>query len=90
MTPEEVTRLVGVSKDRLSPVDLEERGRCLFGEQWQCALARALRVNDRTVRRWKAGKSKIPKCVSVAIDALILRQIIAVGGLIRLIDRKAS
>ena len=32
----------------------------------------------------------IPGCISVAIDALILKQIIAIGGLIELIDRKSN
>ena len=30
-------------------------GEALYGLRWQCAIARELGVNDRTVRRWVAG-----------------------------------
>jgi hypothetical protein len=90
MAPEDVVRLLGVSKVHLTPDDLEARGCCLFGPQWQCAMARALHVNDRTVRRWKSGDRPIPGSVSVALDALLLRQAIAIGVLIQMIDRKAG
>lgn len=39
---------------------LETAARALFGEAWQSALARAVRVNDRTVRRWHGGQSPVP------------------------------
>jgi DNA-binding transcriptional regulator YiaG len=32
----------------------------MFGPLWQSDLARALSVNDRTVRRWVAGDVPIP------------------------------
>lgn len=31
-------------------------GRILFGDVWQSELARAMRVSDRTVRRWASGR----------------------------------
>jgi hypothetical protein len=39
----------------LSPALLREVGTALYGLQWQTELARALDVNNRTVRRWVAG-----------------------------------
>lgn len=39
---------------------LETAGRALFGSAWQCQMAKALDVNERTVRRWYAGDSAIP------------------------------
>ena len=39
---------------------LETAGRALFGSAWQCQMAKALDVNERTVRRWYAGDSTIP------------------------------
>ena len=39
---------------------LETAGRALFGSAWQVAMAKALDVNERTVRRWHAGDSNVP------------------------------
>ena len=39
---------------------LETIGHALYGSAWQRALATALRVNERTVRRWYAGDYRIP------------------------------
>lgn len=46
----------------MTPADLERHAQALFGFgfPWQSALARALGVTSRTVRRWKAGESAIP------------------------------
>jgi len=43
----------------------------VFGWGWQSKLARAFKVNVRTVRRWAAGDSKVPDKI---IDALIIMQ----------------
>jgi transcriptional regulator with XRE-family HTH domain len=40
----------------MTPADLTAAGRALFGTQWQKALAQALGVAPRTVRRWIAGE----------------------------------
>lgn len=47
-------------------------GRALYGEQWQSALAAALGVSARTMRRWVAGGS-IPARVAEDL-VLLLRQ----------------
>lgn len=39
---------------------LKEAGIALFGERWHAALARDLKVSDRTMRRWMAGQAVIP------------------------------
>lgn len=39
---------------------LVECGEALYGPRWVTELARALDVNERTVRRWAAGTSPIP------------------------------
>lgn len=44
----------------MSPELLREAGEALFGRQWQTALAEALGVADRTVRRWAAGQPVPP------------------------------
>lgn len=35
-------------------------GLALYGDSWQSAMARALGVSDRTVRRWMSGQSAMP------------------------------
>lgn len=45
-------------------------GEALFGPQWQCELARALAVSDRTVRRWAAGTHAAPPRVWADIARL--------------------
>lgn len=50
---------------------LEQAGRLLYGDQWQSALARALNVDSRTVRRWASGDSAIKQSISKEIDELL-------------------
>lgn len=45
----------------MTPDGLAARGRVLYGKRWQSALARDLKVSDRTVRRWVRGDSPIPE-----------------------------
>ncbi len=51
---------------------LEETGEALYGPRWQTELARDLGVTDRTVRRWHAGTTDMPK--GVYVDLLRLTQ----------------
>ncbi len=44
----------------MTPDLLREAGKALYGEQWQSALARAIGVNERTLRRWVTGKWDMP------------------------------
>lgn len=43
---------------------LREAGEALYGPRWQTEIARALNVNDRTVRRWIAGDDEVPSGVA--------------------------
>ncbi len=45
-------------------------GERLYGARWQSALARALGVSDRTVRRWLAGDRRISAPTALAIRSL--------------------
>jgi hypothetical protein len=49
-----------LSRDRLL---LRQIGVFFHGEEWQAPLARDLRVNERTIRRWVAGTEEIPRGV---------------------------
>ena len=42
------------------PELLEEAGRLLYGDRWQRQLARALDVNERTVRNWVEERTPVP------------------------------
>jgi hypothetical protein len=45
-------------------------GRALYGERWQSALATALGINIRTVRRWAAGQQEVPAAIRERLQAL--------------------
>jgi hypothetical protein len=48
----------------MTPAELADIGRALYGERWQSALARAIAVSDRTMRYWAAGERPIPEGVA--------------------------
>ena len=43
----------------------------IWGHKWQNALARALKINDRTVRRWASGDVPIPESVERDIRRIL-------------------
>ncbi len=58
----------------MSPETLRALGEELYGRWgWQTRLARTLRVDGSTVRRWLSGASAIPGPAEVAIELLIER-----------------
>lgn len=54
----------------MTPADLEARAAAIYGTDWQSPLARRIRVDPRTVRRWKAGDRDIPEWVDWALGVL--------------------
>ena len=54
----------------MTSADLERRASALYGPDWQTALARRIRVDARTVRRWKAGDRAVPEWLDVMLDLL--------------------
>ena len=54
----------------MTRAELEQRATALYGEQWQSPLARRVRVDARTMRRWKAGDRAIPEWVGAFLDLL--------------------
>lgn len=54
----------------MTPAELERRCLALYGANWQTALAAAIRVDARTVRRWKAGGRAIPEWLDVLLPFL--------------------
>lgn len=45
----------------MTPDLLREAGEALYGARWQSDLARALGVQERSMRRWLAGDRSIPE-----------------------------
>lgn len=69
----------------MTPLDaLLLAGPALFGEWgWQRALARALDVDDRLVRRWIAGDREVPAWVPVRLLELARERSDAMRELVR-------
>ena len=55
----------------------------LHGPLWQNALARALDVNERTVRRWAADRLPVPAGVWARIQAMLERRTSTLLGELR-------
>lgn len=56
----------------MTPDDLRIYGEKLFGVWgWQTKLAKTLRVDGSTVRRWISGTSEIPGPAIVALELLL-------------------
>ncbi len=59
----------------MTPDELKIIGEKLFGSWgWQTKLAKALRVDGSTVRRWISGTTTIPGPVTVALELLLQRE----------------
>jgi len=54
----------------MNRADLERRAAALYGERWQTALARRVRVDARTMRRWKSGERPVPDWLDAFLDLL--------------------
>jgi hypothetical protein len=56
----------------MTPGELRKIGEALFGAWgWQTRVAKALRVDGSTVRRWIAGTTAIPGPAEVALELLL-------------------
>lgn len=66
----------------MNPELLAKAGRLLYGEQWQCALARALEVHRITVQRWVSGRTPIPAYAQIAIAGLLMARQRAIADLL--------
>jgi hypothetical protein len=49
-------------------------GEAIYGPSWRCVLADALKVGERTVRRWAAG-SPIPDGIPADLATICRRKI---------------
>jgi hypothetical protein len=61
---------------------IRDAGRLLYGERWQSALAAALGINLRTVRRWAAGQQPVPEAIILRVRDLLQARIEELGNLL--------
>jgi len=54
----------------MTPAQFVKIGEALYGPSWRAALAQALGVAERTVRRWAAETSPIPDNLPAELAAL--------------------
>lgn len=72
----------------MSPALLREAGEALYGaSSWQSEIARALKVSDRTVRRWVAGEFSIPEGISADLRAILKARGAALAAVRRKLPR---
>lgn len=70
----------------MTPTNLAEIGRALYGERWQTALAADLGVADRTMRRWAAGTSPAPPGIEAELRRLLEERGVEIGRLLAEIE----
>ena len=58
----------------MTPARFSQIGELLFGPSWRGALADAIMVAERTVRRWAAGDHHIPDGIADELATLCRRQ----------------
>lgn len=66
---------------------LTKCGEALYGPRWQSELARELGIDDRTMRRWVAGESRIPDGVNVDLLRLLTERAADIDDLIPLVKQ---
>jgi hypothetical protein len=74
----------------MTPDLLREAGLALYGPRWTTDLARDLDVNDRTVRRWSAGRSPIPEGLGDDLRELMKARRHALAAVRRKLNGRAS
>lgn len=60
---------------------IRQAGEALYGERWQSELSRAIKVSDRTMRRWVSDPYEIPGGVWNDIQGLLLARGVAIEKL---------
>ncbi len=58
----------------MTPTELREVGEALYGPRWQSALARALGMGDRHMRKLAAGEVEISPGIAADIERLLARR----------------
>lgn len=59
----------------MTPKELEEAGKRLYGDKWKSPMARAVGVERTTVARWAKDDGVVPAYVELAIEALKQRKV---------------
>lgn len=59
----------------MTPDELSEIGKQLYGYGWQTRLAEALMVDGSTVRRWVSGAVSVPGPVEAAVKCFLRERV---------------
>ncbi len=46
-----------------------------YGDDWKRELAKALQIDERTIRRWMSGATPIREATAIAIRALVSKSL---------------
>lgn len=66
----------------MTPEQLQDFGKSLYGNNWQTALAQALNVSPRTVRHWISGRNHPPKNLLLELKTIARERIEVLESLI--------
>lgn len=67
----------------MTPNLLTTFGTLLFGQRWHTDLARAVKVSERTVRRWSQGYSYVPDGVWDELAALARARMVEIRAALK-------
>lgn len=59
----------------MTPTELAQAGRELYGYGWQTKLAEELKVDGSTVRRWVSGAVPVPGPVEAAVNCFLCKDL---------------
>jgi hypothetical protein len=69
---------------------LQNVGEFFYGQEWQAPLARDLRVNERSMRRWLAGTENIPQGIWTDLSSKLKIYQNGLGILVNAVNTAAS
>jgi len=72
----------------LTPAAFAKAGEALYGPSWRSALAAALGVAERTVRRWEHEEAAIPDGIRGELAALCRKHSTTLAKLADQLDRR--
>ena len=73
----------------LTPTMFSKVGEALYGPCWRIELAGALKVSERTVRRWQNG-STIPEGIGADLAALCRKRSVEIARIANQLDKEGA
>ncbi|WP_226020018.1 helix-turn-helix domain-containing protein [Serratia symbiotica] len=63
-------------------------GKAAYGNRWQTEVAAALGCNDRTVRRWISGESRLPPLIAADVVRILTDRLATIEEALAMITEK--